>query len=278
MLTKNDIKFLEKKYKFFPQKKLGQNFLIDINIKNKLLRHIEVCIDVILVEIGSGLGQLTFDLAKIAKKVIAIELDKKLFSILSDLAKDFTNVVLVHEDFLKVNLREFFYKSKKIKVVSNLPYYISTPVILKLFAYHEYIQSATLTLQKEVANRLIAKPNTKEYGSLSLFTEFHSEVKKLFDISRNSFYPIPKVDSTVIYLRMRAVPPVQVNDKKHLFELIRTGFSTRRKTLLNALLSQNYKNLPRDQLEKAIAASGISYTARAEMLCVSDFAKLANSI
>src|SRR3989338_3122727 len=156
MLTRNDIKSLGKKYKFFPQKKLGQNFLVDAGVKDKLIRCAEIGKDDILLEIGSGLGQLTFDLAKTAKKVIAVEFDRKLFAILSDFAKDFKNVALVHEDFLKFNLKKFIPEQGKLKVVSNLPYYISSPVVLKLFAYSEYIDSAVLTLQKEVAARLVA--------------------------------------------------------------------------------------------------------------------------
>lgn len=278
MLTKSDIKALERKYGFFLQKRFGQNFLIDVNIRDKLLSHADVSKEDILFEIGSGLGQLTFTLSKIAKKVIAIEFDKKLFSILSDFAKDFTNIVLVHEDFLKFNLKEFVPKNKKIKVISNLPYYISTPIILKLFAHNEYIDSAILTLQKEVADRLVAEPSSKEYGSLTLFTEFHSEIKRLFNISKNSFYPAPKVDSTVIILKMRETPPVKVVDKKDLFDLIRAGFSTRRKTLLNAILSQHYKGLSKEQLEKILTTAGIPNNARAETLPLSDFARIANLI
>ena len=278
MLTKNDIKALEQKYGFVPKKRLGQNFLIDANIRDKLLKCAEVEKDDILLEIGSGLGQLTFELSKNAKKIIAIEFDRKLFSILSDFAKDFSNIALIHGDFLAFNLKDFIPKDRKIKVVSNLPYYITTPIILKLFAYSEYIHSALLTLQKEVANRLVAKPCSKEYSSFTLFAEFHSEVKKIFNISKNSFYPVPKVDSTAISLKMRQTPPVEVIDKKNLFDLIRAGFSTRRKTLLNAVLSRRYKGLSKERLEGMLTAAGIPINARAETLCLSDFAKIANLI
>lgn len=278
MLSKNDIKNLERKYGFFPQKKLGQNFLIDANVKDKLLKFAAFEENDILVEIGSGLGQLTFDLSRVAKKVVAIEFDKKLFSALSDSAKDFSNIVLVHEDFLKFDLKDFVPKNRKIKVISNLPYYVSSPVILKLFAHSECIDSAILTLQKEVADRLIAEPRTKDYGSFTLFAEFHSEIKKLFNISRKSFYPSPKVDSTVILMKMRAEPPVKVDDKRNLFSLIRAGFSTRRKTLLNAALLQNYKGLTKERLAGLLKAAGIPAGARAETLRLSDFARIVNSI
>ena len=278
MLTKSDIRNLEKRYRFFPQRKLGQNFLIDANVKNKLLKFTGTNQGDVVIEIGSGLGQLTFDLSKNAKKVIAIEFDKKLFSILSDFAKDSTNVVLVHEDFLKFNLREFTPKNRKVKVVSNLPYYISSPVILKLFAHNEYVDSAVLTLQKEVADRLLAEPGVKDYGSLTLFAQFHAEIKRLFGISRNSFYPVPKVDSTVISIQMLKEPPCRVHDKKDLFELIRAGFSVRRKTLINAALSQNYKNLSKERLEAILKSAGIPANARAETLDLADFARIVNNL
>lgn len=278
MLTKKDIKAFGKRDGFVPQKRLGQNFLIDENIKAKLLKCADVGRDDVLIEIGSGLGQLTFELAGLAKKVIAIEFDKKLFSILSGIAKDFTNVVLVRDDFLKFNLREVLPHNKRLKVVSNLPYYISTPVILKLFAQKDCIDYAILTLQKEVADRLVAAPHSKEYGSLTLFAEFHSRIERLFNISKNSFYPTPRVDSTVILLKMRDLPPVEVADKNDLFDLIRAGFSKRRKTLLNALLSEVYKGLSREELERALDAAGIPRNARAETLSLSDFARITNCL
>lgn len=278
MLTKNDIRALEKKYVFSPQKKLGQNFLIDPNIRDKILRYANVCENDVLLEIGSGLGQLTFELSRIVKKLIAVEFDKKLFSILSDLAKGFTNIVLVHDDFLKFNFKDFISRNQKIKVISNLPFYISTPVILKLFVNSEYIDSAMLTLQKEVADRLVAEPGSKEYSSLTLHVEFHSEVKRLFDINKNSFYPKPKVDSTVIFLKMRENPPFEVRNKDDLFNLIRAGFSMRRKTLLNAVSSKHYKGLSKKELEEVLMAAGISNNTRAETLRLFDFAKIVNSI
>lgn len=278
MLTKGDIKALEKKYRFSPQKKLGQNFLIDANIRNKLLSYANLSKEDILLEIGPGLGQLTFECSKIAKKVIAVEFDKKLFLILSDFAKDFTNIVLVHADFLRFNFNEFIPKDKKVKVISNLPYYISTPIILKLFAHSEYIDYSILTLQKEVAARFVAEPGSKEYSSITLHAEFYSEIKRLFNISKNSFYPTPKVDSTVILLKIREIPAVNVANNKDLFDLIRAGFSTRRKTLLNALLTQHYKGLSKERLEEALTAAGIATNARAEVLRLSDFARIMNFI
>ncbi|MBL7070643.1 MAG: 16S rRNA (adenine(1518)-N(6)/adenine(1519)-N(6))-dimethyltransferase RsmA [Candidatus Omnitrophica bacterium] len=278
MLSKKGIRALEKKYGFRPQKKMGQNFLIDGNIKEKIIAAAGVTNEDTVLEIGSGLGQLTFDFSEMAKTVIAIEFDKKLFSVLSDLSRDRANVVLVQEDFLKFKIKEILPKKRKIKVVSNLPYYISTPVILKLFAHSECIDSAVLTLQKEVADRLVAGPRSKDYGSLTLFAQFHSEIKRLFSISRNSFYPVPGVDSTVVAMNMRRSEPVSIPDKNDLFELIRSGFSKRRKTLVNAVLSQGFKELSRDKLEGVLDAAGIPRDVRAEALELSDFARIINSI
>jgi len=278
MLTKNDIKALAKKYGFTPQKRLGQNFLIDVNVRDKLLKYADFSKDDVLLEIGAGLGQLTFECSKIAKKVIVVEFDKKLFSILAQLAQDFTNIVLVQGDFLEFDFKEFIQKDKKIKIISNLPYSISTPIILKLFAHHEYISSSILTLQKEVADRLVAKPASKAYSSLTLLAEFYSQIKRFFNISKNSFYPMPKVDSTVIFLQMRETPPVEVTNKNDLFDLIRAGFSTRRKTLLNALLAQHYKGFSKERIEEILTAAGIAHNARAETLRLSDFAKIVNLI
>jgi len=278
MLSKKDIKILEKRHGFSPQKRMGQNFLIDGNIKNKIIEAAHVGREDTLLEIGSGLGQMTFDFSARAKKVIAIEYDKKLFSVLSGLAREHSNIILVHEDFLKFDIKEILPKNKKIKIVSNLPYYISTPIILKLFAHNEYIDSAVLTLQKEVAERLVAEPRSKDYGSLTLFAEYHSEFKRLFNISRNSFYPSPRVDSTVVSLGMRKDPPVAVADKKDLFELIRAGFSKRRKTLVNSVLSQGHKELSKERLESVLDALGIDRNARAETLGLADFARIVNKI
>ncbi len=278
MLSKNEIKRLEKKYGFIPLKRLGQNFLIDENVKNNLFERFRIDKNDVVLEIGSGLGQLTFDIAQRVRRVIAIEYDKKLFAILSDLAGNFTNVILVNEDFLKLDLKGFIPKKGKLKVFSNLPYSISSPVLLKLFAHNFLIDSALVTLQKEVADRLTAKAGSKDYGSLTLFAEYHAEIRRLFPISKNSFYPRPKVDSAVITINMRQKPPVSVNNKKELFDLIRDGFSMRRKTLINAVSAQHYKKFDRKQLERVLISSGISPDARAEALSLADFARIVNSI
>lgn len=278
MLSKSEIKSLEKKFGFRPQKRLGQNFLIDGNIKNKLLESAGLKKGDVVLEIGPGLGQLTFDMAARVKEVIAVEFDKKLFSILNDLSKDFKNVKLLHQDFLKINIPQLIPADKKVKVVSNLPYYISTPIILKLLEHKSRFESALLTLQKEVADRLTAEPNRKDYGSLTLFASFHAGIKKIFNIKKNSFYPVPQVDSTVIMLEPRTEPPVRVMDEGVLLELVKIGFSSRRKTLINALSSKSYKGLSKGAIQKILQEAGIPENVRAEALGLADFAAISDRI
>ncbi len=278
MLSKSEIKILEERYGFRPQKKLGQNFLIDANIKKKILEAAGLKKSDTVLEIGPGLGELTFDLAEAAKEVIAVEFDKKLFSILGELAKDFKNIEVVHKDFLEYDLRQISPAANKIKVVSNLPYYVSTPIILKLLDNKDRIESALLTLQKEVAGRLTAAPGTKEYGSLTIFTRFHTGTERLFNIKKNSFYPVPQVDSSVILLKPRRTPPVKVADESLFFRLIKAAFSLRRKTLVNSLASTGFNNLSKTAIQTALQKAGVSENARAEELSLQDFARIANLI
>ena len=278
MLSKSKIKILEEEYGFRPQKRLGQNFLIDANIKKKILSTAEIKKSDTVLEIGPGLGELTFDLAEAAFDVIAVEFDKKLSAILSELAGDFKNIKVVHKDFLDYDLQEAAPPAKKIKVVSNLPYYVSTPIILKILDNKARIESALLTLQKEVADRLTAAPGTKAYGSLTLFTAFHAEVGRLFNIKKNSFYPVPRIDSTVILLKPRRTPPVKVTDEKLFLELVKASFSLRRKTLANSLAQAGFKNLSKTAVQAALQKAGIAENARAEELSLADFARIANLI
>jgi 16S rRNA (adenine1518-N6/adenine1519-N6)-dimethyltransferase len=231
-----------------------------------------------VLEIGAGLGQLTFDISARVMDVIAVEFDKKIFSILKDLTKGRNNIQLVHQDFLKTDLRSIIPGGRKVKVISNLPYYISTPIILKMLENKWCVESALLTLQAEVADRLSAEPGTKQYGSLTLFASFHAEIKKLFSIKKNSFYPVPQVNSAVILLKPRTEPPVKVRDEETLLELIRAGFSSRRKTLINALVAKNFKELSKNTIQKILHESGISENIRAEALSLQDFAVISDQI
>lgn len=278
MFSKNEIKRLEEKFKFRPHKALGQNFLTDDNIKNKILQNALLKDKDTVLEIGPGLGQLTFDVAKAVKQLIAVEYDKKLFSILDEWTKDTKNIRLFHADYLKFPLEKYLPRNSKIKVISNLPYYLSTPIILKLLDEKKYIESAVLTLQKEVAERLTATPSSKEYGSLSLFTAYHAEVKRLFNISKNSFYPVPQVDSAVILLTVRSSPHVKVNNETILFDLIRKGFLSRRKTLVNSLMAQGNLSISKQELLKILKKLGFDPNIRAEELSLEQFAMLANAV
>ncbi len=278
MLSKSEIKSLEEKFGFRPRKNLGQNFLIDGNIKSKLLDAAGLKKSDVVLEIGPGLGQLTLDIAAKVKHVIAVEFDKNLFFILSDFTKGLKNVKIIREDFLKSDFRGISPSGKKVKVISNLPYYISTPIIAKLLEGRECIESAVLTLQKEAAERLTAAPSSKEYGSLTLFTSFYSTIKRLFNIKRNSFYPVPQVDSTVILLTPRTEPPVKVRDEAALLNLIRTGFSSRRKTLVNALSTKSYAGLSKDIIQEIFQDAGISADVRAEALSLQDFARISDHV
>ncbi|MBU4376067.1 MAG: ribosomal RNA small subunit methyltransferase A [Candidatus Omnitrophica bacterium] len=276
MLSKSEIKSLEKKFGFRPQKRLGQNFLIDTNIQKKILEAANLKKNDTVLEVGPGLGELTFDMSRSVKEVVAVEFDKKLFSILDALAGDFKNISIVHEDFLKYDIAGLSPPGGKIKIISNLPYCVSTPIILKLLRNKACIESALLTLQREVAERLTAEPKTKAYGSLTLFTAFQAEVKRLFNIKKNSFYPVPQVDSAVILLKPRREAPVQVDDEDLLLALIKTAFSSRRKTLANSLFAAGFKDLPKTTIQNILHKAGISENARAEELSLSDFARIAN--
>ncbi|MFH0840074.1 MAG: 16S rRNA (adenine(1518)-N(6)/adenine(1519)-N(6))-dimethyltransferase RsmA [Candidatus Omnitrophota bacterium] len=278
MLSKSEIKSLEKKFGFKPQKRLGQNFLIDTNIQKKIIEAANLKKGDTVLEIGPGLGELTLDISRSVKEVVAVEFDKKLFSILDALAGDFKNISIVHEDFLKYDIAGLSPPGGKIKIISNLPYYVSTPIILKLFRNKACIESALLTLQQEVAERLTAEPKTKAYGSLTLFTAFQAEVKRLFNIKKNSFYPVPQVDSAVILLKPRREAPVQVDNADLLLALIKTAFSSRRKMLANSLFAAGFKDLPKAAIQNILRKAGISENARAEELSLSDFARIANLI
>lgn len=278
MFSKNEIKALEKRFGFRPQKRLGQNFLIDANIQKKIIESAAIKKDNTVLEIGPGLGELTFDISRLAKEVIAVEFDRKLSSILGELAAGYRNISVVHEDFLKYDIGRICPAGRKIKIISNLPYYISAPIILRLLENKACVESALLTLQKEVAERLMAGPMTKEYGSLTLFTTLQAEVRSLFKIKRNSFYPVPQVDSAVILLVPRREPPVYVRNQNLLLAMIRAAFSSRRKMLANSLFTAGFENLSKSAIQNILKKAGISENARAEELGLSDFASIANII
>lgn len=263
------------KYKFKFSKSLGQNFLIDNQVLSDIVTSAEVNNDDFVIEIGPGVGTLTKELLQVAKKVCAIELDKDLIPILNEELKEFENFELVNKDALKVDFNELIGEEKSVKLVANLPYYVTTPIITKLITEGYNFKSLTIMIQKEVAERIDAEPNTKEYGALSLLVQYYCDTDLVRKVSPTSFIPRPKVESSVIRLDKLDSPRVQVEDEKLFFKIIRASFNMRRKTLWNALKSLG---LNKDLLENALQECGIDPKRRGETLSIQEFASLSNCI
>ncbi len=270
-----------KKYKFTFQKKFGQNFLIDAHVMNKIITSSSVSKDSFVLEIGPGIGTMTQFLCKSAKAVAAIEIDQNLIPILHDTLSCFDNVDIIHEDILKVDLVQLVMKKncgKPIKVVANLPYYITTPIIMGLFESSVPLESITVMVQKEVAERMRAQPGKKDYGALSLAVQYYAKPVIVANVPPNCFIPRPKVGSSVICLNCHKEPPVKVKDKKLLFDIIRAAFNQRRKTLANSLNNDSKISLTKDQIQKSIEMLGVPFNIRGEMLSLEQFAQLSDLI
>lgn len=267
------------KYDFVFQKKFGQNFLIDTHVLDKIVSAAQITKEDVVLEIGPGIGTLTQYLAYQAKEVIAVEIDKALIPILQDTLSAYDNVTVLNEDILKVDINKLVNEKnggKPIKVVANLPYYITTPIIMGLFESHVPVASITVMVQKEVADRMQVGPGTKDYGALSLAVQYYAEPYIVANVPPNCFMPRPKIGSAVIRLTRHEQPPVEVKDEKLMFRLIRASFNQRRKTLANGL--KNDASLPytKEVVEEAIAACGLPATVRGEALTLAEFAELAN--
>ena len=265
------------KYGFTFQKKFGQNFLIDPHVLDKIIRAAEITEDDFVLEIGPGMGTMTQYLAYAAREVCAVETDKSLIPILEDTLSDYDNVTVINEDILKVNIAKLAEEKnggRPIKVVANLPYYITTPIIMGLFESHVPVESITVMVQKEVADRMQVGPGTKDYGALSLAVQYYAEPYIVANVPCNCFMPRPNVDSAVIRLTRYEEPPVQVKDEKMLFKIIRASFNQRRKTLQNGLNNSSELNFTKDQIAAAIAEAGFSPSVRGEALTLEQFAKL----
>lgn len=255
-----------------PKKKLGQHFLIDKNIQRKIILACQLNESDTVLEIGAGSGQITALIAPLVKRVYAVELDRELMALLQETVKESGNVECINQDILKFDFSGYFGQSPApIKIIGNIPYYISTPLIEYFLRFKAQIGSMYLMVQKEYAERAHASCGSKVYGSFSCFLQYHCSIRKLFYISRNCFYPPPKVDSAFLQLDVRVVPPVAVNDEARLFKVIRTAFQQRRKTLRNSLKGV----VSAGSLEEFFQASGIEPNARPEQLCLKDFARLA---
>ena len=266
-----------KKYEFCFQKKFGQNFLIDGHVLDKIIAGAGVTKDDMVLEIGPGIGTMTQYLAEAAGKVVAVEIDRNLLPILQETLSDYDNVKVIHADVLSLDLEKLVQEEnggRPIKVVANLPYYITTPIIMALFEQHVPLANVTVMVQKEVAARMKSGPGSKDYGALSLAVQYYAEPYIVANVPCNCFMPRPNVDSAVIRLTRYEEPPVQVKDEKMLFKIIRASFNQRRKTLQNGLNNSSELNFTKDQIAAAIAAAGFSPSVRGEALTLEQFARL----
>ena len=258
-------------------KKYGQNFLVDTNILEGIVRAAEISKDDVVLEIGPGMGSLTQYLLEAAKEVIAVEVDKMLIPILKDNLKDYGNLTLIHGDVLKLDLNEIL-NGRRVKVAANLPYYITTPIVMELLEKQENIESITVMVQKEVAQRMQEGPGSKSYGALSLAVQFYSKPEIVLNVSKHCFLPKPDVDSAVIKLDIYTPDerPVKVKDAQFMFRLIRAAFNQRRKTLLNALSNDAGTKIPKEKTLAALSEMGKSENIRGEALTLEEFAELAD--
>lgn len=276
---KNTIEILQK-YGFAFQKKFGQNFLIDSNILEKIVKEAGITSDDMVLEVGPGIGTMTQYLCENARKVVAVEIDKVLIPILTnDTLSEYDNVTVINEDILKVDINKLVEEEnggKPIKVVANLPYYITTPIIMGLFESNVPMESITIMVQKEVADRMQVGPGTKDYGALSLAVQFYAEPEIIAIVPPSCFMPRPNVSSAVIRLTRYTRPPVEVNNEKIMFKIIRAAFNQRRKTLQNSVNNSPDLHFSKEQVVNALEEMGLSPTVRGEALTLEEFATFTN--
>lgn len=269
------------KYGFNFQKKFGQNFLIDGHILDRIIEAAKITKDDFVLEIGPGIGTMTQMLCENAREVAAVEIDSNLIPILQDTLSAYDNVSIIHNDILKVDIKALAEEKnggRPIKVVANLPYYITTPIIMGLFESHVPLESITIMVQKEVADRMKVGPGTKEYGALSLAVQYYAKPEIMVNVPANCFMPRPNVDSTVIRLTRHENPVVSVDDEAYLFAVIRASFNQRRKTLANGLTNAGNLGINRDIVQKVLGEMGLSATIRGEALSLEQFAELSNRL
>lgn len=277
---KNTIEII-KKYEFAFQKKFGQNFLIDSHVVEKIIRSAGLTKEDCVLEIGPGIGTMTQYLAEAAGTVIAVEIDRNLIPILSETLKDYENVTIINEDILKVNIQELVEKynqGRPVKVVANLPYYITTPIIMGLFESHVPIDSITVMVQKEVADRMQVGPGTKDYGALSLAVQYYARPEIVANVPPNCFIPRPNVGSAVIRLTRHESCPVEVIDEGLMFRIIRASFNQRRKTLVNGLGNAAELGITKEEVKQVLEEEGLSQAIRGEALTLEQFASISNKI
>lgn len=275
MNLREETEFILKKYGLRANKKLGQNFLINEEIINQIIEKADVNKNDTIIEIGPGLGSLTAKLLENANKVIAIELDSNMSNILKERFCLYDNFELIEKDVLKVDLNEIVEKYDSVKVVANLPYYITTPIIMKLLEERLKLKSITVMVQKEVGERFCAVPNSKEYGAITISINYYTKPKIIIDVPKENFEPMPEVDSCVMKLDVRNVPPVELKNEKDFFNLIKAGFSQRRKTINNSLASMG---ISKEKIKSVLEKLGIDSKLRAENLTMEQFADISNNM
>lgn len=269
------------KYHFVFQKRFGQNFLIDEHVLEKIIESSGITKDDFILEIGPGIGTMTQYLAEAAREVAAVEIDSSLIPILKDTLKDWDNVSVINNDILKTDIKKIADEKnggKPVKVVANLPYYITTPIIMGLFEKNVPVDSITVMVQKEVADRMQVGPGTKDYGALSLAVQYYAKPEIVANVPPNCFMPRPKVGSAVIRLTRHEVMPVETKDEKLMFSIIRASFNQRRKTLANGLKNSELLHFSKEEIEAAITACGWPLTIRGEALNLQEFARLTDEL
>lgn len=265
------------KYQFAFQKKFGQNFLIDSHVIHKIMEAAEITKQDVVLEIGPGIGTMTQYLAEQAGQVYAVEIDKNLIPVLADTLAPYDNVTIVNQDILKVDIPKLV-GERRIKIVANLPYYITTPIIMGLFEDHIPAESVTVMVQKEVAERMQAKPGTKDYGALSLAVQYYASPYIAANVPPNCFIPRPNVGSAVIKLTAYKAPPVSVIDEKLMFRLIRASFNQRRKTLVNGIRNAGELSFTKEEVEQALLVVGLSPNVRGETMSLRQFAAFSDEL
>ena len=276
----NTIEVLQK-YHFNFQKKFGQNFLIDTHVLEKIISAANITKEDMVLEIGPGIGTMTQYLAEAAGKVIAVEIDRNLIPILGETLGSYENVTVINEDVMKLDIAELAERKnggRPIKVVANLPYYITTPIIMGLFEKHVPLESITVMVQKEVAERMQTGPGNKDYGALSLAVQYYAEPYIVANVPPNCFMPRPKVGSAVIRLTCHEKPPVEVRDEKLMFDIIRASFNQRRKTLVNGLNNSPVLDFSKEEILQAVESLGKGAGVRGEALALEEFAALSNAL
>jgi 16S rRNA (adenine1518-N6/adenine1519-N6)-dimethyltransferase len=279
--TPSRTKEILSKYQFSFKKSLGQNFLVDVNILENIIKHAGIDQSSGAIEVGPGIGALTEQLAIHADRVVAYEIDKRLLPILRDTLQDYSNVELIHQDILQADvadaIKTHFLPGQPVHIVANLPYYITTPILMKLLREKLPVSSLTVMIQKEVAQRMAAKPNSKSYGSLTIAVQYYTEASVVMQVPRQVFMPQPNVDSSILRLVIREQPPVQVEDEDFFFKLVQACFAQRRKTLRNNLTNFYKETYDKETISGLLETTGIDGMRRGESLSMEEFALLANT-